>query len=89
MWKAASVRGRLAQQFQIGADDLQRRQGGHRLEIYGDLGADDIEAGGSTSATLRPGLRGQYVRGGQIWVAGIVGCYCHAPSEVPEKELRL
>ena len=37
------------------------------------------------SAALRPGLRGQYVRGGQVRVAGIVGCYCHAPSEVPEK----
>jgi hypothetical protein len=34
-------------------------------------------------------VRGQYVRGGQVWMAGIVWSYCHAPSQVPEVKLRL
>ncbi len=81
-----SVRARrLAQQLQIDADDLERRCRCHRLEIDGDLGADHIETHGGTNTALRPGRRRQYVRGGQVWVAGIVGCYCHAPSEVPDK----
>ena len=79
----------FAQQFQVGADGLGRRHVGHGLEIDRDLGADDIQPHGGTISTLRPGLRGQYVRGGQVWVAGIVGSYCHAPSKVPEKVLRL
>jgi hypothetical protein len=79
----------FAQQFQIGADDLERRQRGHRLEVDCDLGANHIEAHGGSRSTPRPSLWRQYVRGGQVWVAGIVGCYCHAPSEFPEVELRL
>ena len=80
---------RLAQQLQIGADDLERRYRCHRLEINRDLGADHIEPGSRANSALRPCLRRQYVRGGQVWVAGIVGCYCHAPSEVPDEVLRL
>ncbi|MHB8816784.1 MAG: hypothetical protein ACYDAE_26455, partial [Steroidobacteraceae bacterium] len=61
----------------------------HRLEVNRDLGADYVEAGRVTNTSLRPGLRRQNVRGGEIWVAGIVGGYCHAPALVPEELLRL
>ncbi len=80
---------RFAQQFQIGADDLGRSCRGHRLEIDGNLGADHVEPAGRANTALRPTLRRQYVGGGKVWVAGIEGCYCHAPSEVREEWLRL
>jgi hypothetical protein len=73
-----SARG-FAQQFQVGTDDLGRRHVGHGLKIDRDLGADDIQPDDGASSTFRPGLRRQYVRGGQVWVAGIMWSYCHAP----------
>ena len=53
--------GRFAQQFQIRGDTSRGRSRGHRLEIDGDLGADDVETDRGTQTTARPGLRGQHV----------------------------
>src|SRR5208282_1143574 len=49
---------RLAQQLQICRNTGRRSCRGHRLEINGDLRADDVEADRGTQSATRPSLRG-------------------------------
>ncbi len=74
---------RIAQQFQVGDDAFHRGFSRHGLEIDGDLGADDVEAHGRSDAASRPRVRGQYIRGAEVGMSRVVGCYRHAPLEVP------
>ncbi len=58
--------GRLAQQFQVDNNGIERGRRGHGLKVDRDFGANYVKAYGGLEAAPRPSLRGQYVRGGQV-----------------------
>jgi hypothetical protein len=75
----------IAQQFEVGDDGVERVMRPHHLKVDRNLGTDYVKSAGELHFALGPDLRGQYVRGGQVRMAGIVWSYSHAPSLVPVK----
>ena len=75
----------FAQQFEVGDDGIERVIRAHGLKIDRNLGTDYVKSAGELYFALGPDLRGQYVRGSQVRVAGVDWSYSHAPSQIPLK----